>query len=83
MSPFLPPPSPVAFGSIGRRSVALYTPDRFNVVPIAGLYIACDDQRVAFPVAERTADEILSLPLFPGITEQQQARVAEELARCR
>jgi dTDP-4-amino-4,6-dideoxygalactose transaminase len=35
----------------------------------------------AFPVAERAAMEILSLPLFPGITEQQQARVAETLGR--
>jgi dTDP-4-amino-4,6-dideoxygalactose transaminase len=31
------------------------------------------------PVAERAAAEILSLPLFPGITESQQQRVAAEL----
>ena len=31
------------------------------------------------PVAERAADEILSLPLFPGITEDQQHRVVEVL----
>ena len=30
-----------------------------------------------FPVAERSAAEILSLPMFPGITADQQARVAE------
>jgi dTDP-4-amino-4,6-dideoxygalactose transaminase len=30
----------------------------------------------AFPVAERLAAEVLSLPLFPGITEQQQTAVA-------
>jgi dTDP-4-amino-4,6-dideoxygalactose transaminase len=29
-----------------------------------------------YPVAELGADEILSLPLFPGITPEQQARVA-------
>jgi dTDP-4-amino-4,6-dideoxygalactose transaminase len=29
-----------------------------------------------FPVAERAAGEILSLPLFPGITPEQQERVA-------
>ncbi|PWW21383.1 dTDP-4-amino-4,6-dideoxygalactose transaminase [Geodermatophilus normandii] len=33
-----------------------------------------------FPVAERAAGEILSLPLFPGITPAQQERVAEALA---
>ncbi len=34
----------------------------------------------SFPVAEQTAGEILSLPMFPGITEQQQRRVATSLA---
>jgi dTDP-4-amino-4,6-dideoxygalactose transaminase len=32
-----------------------------------------------FPVSERTAKEILSLPMFPGITEEQQMRVAEKI----
>jgi dTDP-4-amino-4,6-dideoxygalactose transaminase len=31
------------------------------------------------PVAERAADEILSLPIFPGITAEQQERVAAAL----
>lgn len=34
----------------------------------------------SFPVAERAAEEILSLPLFPGITPAQQERVVQELA---
>ena len=34
----------------------------------------------SFPVAERIAGEILSLPLFPEITSQQQERVVEVLA---
>ncbi|MGY1831488.1 DegT/DnrJ/EryC1/StrS family aminotransferase [Geodermatophilus sp. SYSU D01180] len=34
-----------------------------------------------FPVAERAAGEILSLPLFPGITAAQQQRVADALRR--
>ena len=34
----------------------------------------------AFPVAEAAADEILSLPLFPGISEDQQVRVVQALA---
>jgi len=35
----------------------------------------------SFPVAERAAREILSLPMFPGITAEQQARVADSLRR--
>lgn len=35
--------------------------------------------RGAFPVAERAADELLSLPLFPGIEPGQQERVAQVL----
>jgi dTDP-4-amino-4,6-dideoxygalactose transaminase len=35
----------------------------------------------SFPVAEQMAGEILSLPIFPGITDQQQERVAEVLTR--
>lgn len=32
-----------------------------------------------FPVAEKAAEEILSLPMFPGITSEQQQRVVEQL----
>ncbi|WP_377269697.1 DegT/DnrJ/EryC1/StrS family aminotransferase [Peterkaempfera sp. SMS 1(5)a] len=35
----------------------------------------------SFPVAEQAARELLTLPLFPQITESQQARVAEALAK--
>lgn len=34
-----------------------------------------------FPVAERAASEVLSLPIFPGITPEQQEYVVEHLAR--
>lgn len=34
-----------------------------------------------FPVAEAAADEILSLPMFPHITEAQQVRVVEALRK--
>lgn len=34
----------------------------------------------SFPVAERAAREILSLPMFPQLTGEQQARVAAEIA---
>ena len=32
-----------------------------------------------FPVAERLSSEIVSLPMFPGLTSEQQDRVAEVL----
>ncbi len=32
-----------------------------------------------FPVTERTAAEILSLPMFPGLTPAQQSRVVEQV----
>jgi dTDP-4-amino-4,6-dideoxygalactose transaminase len=35
----------------------------------------------AFPVAESVTGEILSLPMFPGITVEQQERVAEALRK--
>src|SRR5690606_22506569 len=35
--------------------------------------------RGSFPVSERAADQILSLPIFPGITAEQQERVAASL----
>jgi dTDP-4-amino-4,6-dideoxygalactose transaminase len=34
-----------------------------------------------FPVAERAAAQILSLPMYPGITREQQERVVDVLAR--
>jgi dTDP-4-amino-4,6-dideoxygalactose transaminase len=34
----------------------------------------------SFPVTERVASEILSLPMFPSLTSQQQARVTAEIA---
>jgi dTDP-4-amino-4,6-dideoxygalactose transaminase len=34
-----------------------------------------------FPVAERAATEILSLPMFPHLTERQQVRVVDTLRR--
>ena len=37
----------------------------------------------AFPVSERLAGEILSLPIYPGLTEAQQDRVVSVLRSCR
>jgi dTDP-4-amino-4,6-dideoxygalactose transaminase len=36
--------------------------------------------RGAYPVAERLADEILSLPMFPGLTEDEVDRVCDALS---
>ena len=33
-----------------------------------------------FPIAEAVADRVLSLPMFPSLTDEQQRRVVEELA---
>ena len=35
-----------------------------------------------FPVCERIAGEILSLPMFPGLTKEMQDRVADQTAEC-
>jgi len=35
----------------------------------------------SFPNAEKSANEVLSLPIFPGISEDQQARVVDSLRR--
>ncbi len=35
-----------------------------------------------FPVAERLSNEILSLPMFPGLARDQQVRVVEQVMAC-
>jgi dTDP-4-amino-4,6-dideoxygalactose transaminase len=50
-------------------------------VHLQGAFAHLGHTRGAFPVAEKAADEILSLPLFPGITAEQQATVAAELKK--
>jgi dTDP-4-amino-4,6-dideoxygalactose transaminase len=42
-------------------------------------YVALDYKRGDFPVAERIAGEIVSLPMFPQLTTEQQVRVVEEI----
>jgi dTDP-4-amino-4,6-dideoxygalactose transaminase len=39
-------------------------------------------KRGDFPVTERVASEILSLPMFPGLTEEMQLRVTTQSAEC-
>jgi len=42
-------------------------------------YSSLNYQRGDFPVTEKIAEEIVSLPMFPQLTAQQQARVVEEV----
>jgi dTDP-4-amino-4,6-dideoxygalactose transaminase len=47
---------------------------------LTGAYAALGYRRGSFPIAERLADEALSLPLFPGITAGQVDRVVSAVA---
>jgi dTDP-4-amino-4,6-dideoxygalactose transaminase len=48
-------------------------------IHLLGAYQDLGDGPGAYPVAEAAAGMLLSLPLFPGITADQQERVASEL----
>jgi dTDP-4-amino-4,6-dideoxygalactose transaminase len=48
-------------------------------VHLQGAFAELGHREGDFPVTERAASEILSLPLFPGITEAQQVEVAKQL----
>lgn len=48
---------------------------------LQGCYASLGHSAGAFPVAEKAANEIVSLPMFPGITTEQQERVTETLLR--
>ncbi|MFJ6653872.1 DegT/DnrJ/EryC1/StrS family aminotransferase [Microbacterium sp. NPDC091313] len=50
-------------------------------VHLTEAYASLRYRRGQFPVAERAADQILSLPMFPHLLEEQQERVAGALAR--
>jgi dTDP-4-amino-4,6-dideoxygalactose transaminase len=42
-------------------------------------YAGMNYRKGDFPVTEKAAAEIVSLPMFPQLTAEQQARVAEEI----
>lgn len=44
-------------------------------------YVSMNYKRGDFPVTEKAAEEIVSLPMFPQLTPQQQNRVIEESLR--
>ena len=48
-------------------------------LPLLPAFIRLGYRRGDFPVTERAATEILSLPLYPGIIEEQQVRVIDVL----
>lgn len=50
-------------------------------VHLTDAYAPLGYRRGQFPVAERAAGEILSLPMFPHLLEEQQERVAASLVR--
>jgi dTDP-4-amino-4,6-dideoxygalactose transaminase len=52
-------------------------------IHLQGAFAHLGHSRGDFPEAERAADEMISLPIFPGILPAQQERVAEVLATAR
>ena len=50
-------------------------------IHLQGAFQESQLSRGAFPVSEAAADEMISLPLYPGITPDQQAQVVDELRR--
>lgn len=51
-----------------------------TIVPFTEAYASLGYRPGQFPVAERAATRILSLPMFPHLTVEQQERTAEALA---
>jgi dTDP-4-amino-4,6-dideoxygalactose transaminase len=50
-------------------------------VHLQGAFASLGHQRGDFPAAEEAAQEMISLPLFPEITVEQQERVVAALAK--
>ncbi|WP_372593645.1 DegT/DnrJ/EryC1/StrS family aminotransferase [Actinotalea sp.] len=50
-------------------------------VHLTGAYASLGHRKGTFPVAERAADRILSLPMYPHLERGQQEQVVETLAR--
>jgi dTDP-4-amino-4,6-dideoxygalactose transaminase len=51
-----------------------------TIVPLHGAFRTAEYDEGSFPVAHLASTEILTLPLYPGITAAQQERVAATLA---
>jgi dTDP-4-amino-4,6-dideoxygalactose transaminase len=50
-------------------------------IHLQGAFQHLGHQRGEFPVAEAASEQVLSLPIFPGITVEQQIYVVNELQR--
>jgi len=50
-------------------------------IHLQGAFRHLGHQQGDFPVAERACRQILSLPIYPGITPEQQERVVDELRK--
>jgi dTDP-4-amino-4,6-dideoxygalactose transaminase len=48
---------------------------------LLGAYANLGYEKGAFPVSEHTAEEILSLPMYPGLGDDQQRLVVEEIMK--
>jgi dTDP-4-amino-4,6-dideoxygalactose transaminase len=60
---------------LAERGIAttVYYPVPLHLQP---MYASLDHKRGDFPVSEKAADEVLSLPLYPELTPEQVERVA-------
>ena len=73
--------SSVAWTEDRRENLIASFHSRDQSIHLQGAFASLGHARGAFPVAERAAGAILSLPLFPEITAEQQECVAAALRR--
>jgi dTDP-4-amino-4,6-dideoxygalactose transaminase len=57
-------------------STGIHYPVALHLSPA---YAGLGFKRGDFPVAEKACDEVLSLPMFPGLAAEAQRRVIDEL----
>ncbi len=50
-----------------------------NPVHLQPFYLKSEDKRGKFPISEKACTEILSLPMYPELAEEQVESVASEI----